>query len=407
MEPANRPITLAIHWPRFGPYHLARLQASCAALQKTGIQVVGLEIASQDRLYLWREEVSSDLMRHVVFPGRTYEEISRAEMWSGILATLNKVQPHVTAVNGYSSPDSWAILAWSRVCRRSTILMTESKVDDAPRVCWKEWLKRGLVRQFDAALCGGRPHRSYLERLGMKPGQIFEGYDAIDNDYFWEGAERARQNPTEYRSLPGMESPAPFFLASARFVKRKNLDGLLRAYARYRCQVTKADSTCQPWRLVILGDGIERDALTQLVHSEGLAGVSFPGFRQIDKLPAYYGLAGVFIHPAHQEQWGLVVNEAMAAGLPVLVSNHCGCAPDLVSQGENGFTFDPEDVASLADLMVRVSSGQVDLLAMGQASRARIQRWSSNRFAQGLYGALQVALYGQANYRQTSRNSQN
>jgi glycosyltransferase involved in cell wall biosynthesis len=143
---------------------------------------------------------------------------------------------------------------------------------------------------------------------------------------------------------------------------------------------------------VILGDGDEREALTHLMSFENIRNVSFPGFRQIDELPIYYGLASVFIHPAYQEQWGLVVNEAMAAGLPVLVSNRCGCAPDLVSDGNNGFTFSPEDVTALADLMMKVSSGQVNLQAMSLAARNRIGERGPKRFAQGLYGALQVAL---------------
>ena len=88
-----------------------------------------------------------------------------------------------------------------------------------------------------------------------------------------------------------------------------------------------------------------------------LAGdVILAGFKQYDELPAYYGLASAFVHASTTEQWGLVVNEAMASGLPVLVSDRCGCAPDLVEDGVNGFTFDPYDVEALAGLMQRVAA---------------------------------------------------
>ena len=80
-----------------------------------------------------------------------------------------------------------------------------------------------------------------------------------------------------------------------------------------------------------------------------------PGFKQYDELPIYYGLAGAFIHASTTEQWGLVVNEAMAAGLPVIVSERCGCAPDLVENGRNGFTFDPYDVDALTHLMLKMA----------------------------------------------------
>jgi 2-polyprenyl-3-methyl-5-hydroxy-6-metoxy-1,4-benzoquinol methylase len=87
-----------------------------------------------------------------------------------------------------------------------------------------------------------------------------------------------------------------------------------------------------------------------------------------------------------------VVNEAMASGLPVLVSNRCGCAPDLVHQGVNGFWFDPYDVGELAALMARVSSGGLDLAAMGQRSQTIVAHFGPQAFAAGLRSALEVAL---------------
>lgn len=385
-------LTVAIHWPRFGPYHLARLRAARTSFMDAGVEVIGLEIASRDEVYLWREEAAGDLQKAVIFPGRTYEDISPIQMLGGLEVKLRLFQPDVVAINGYSTSDSLGILLWCRRHRCPAILMSDSKADDTPRTVWKEWFKGKVVALYSAALCAGQLQRVYLEGLGMAPKRIFEGYDVVDNGYFWEGAERARANRAEHYSLLGLHTPEPFFLASARFVKRKNLDGLLRAYARYCRQLADTCPGQAPWRLVILGDGIEREALEHLVRAEGIQGVSFPGFCQVDVLPFYYGLATAFIHPARQEQWGLVVNEAMAAGLPVLVSNRCGCARDLISEGVNGFTFPPDDCATLTDLMLRTSSGTVDLRAMGVASRARIREWGLERFAQGLQGAVQVAL---------------
>ena len=88
----------------------------------------------------------------------------------------------------------------------------------------------------------------------------------------------------------------------------------------------------------------------------------------------------------------MVVNEAMAAGLPVLVSNRCGCAPDLVIEGKTGFTFEPENIEELASLLVSMSNGQVNRQVMGQAAQAHIAEWGPERFAEGLYGAIRVAL---------------
>lgn len=99
-----------------------------------------------------------------------------------------------------------------------------------------------------------------------------------------------------------------------------------------------------------------------------------------------------FVHASTSEQWGLVVNEAMAAGLPVLVSNRCGCAADLVREGVNGFTFDPYDVEEMTRLMFRVAHGDVDRAALGQASREIIAEWGPERFAVGLEQAVEAAL---------------
>ncbi|MEJ2070311.1 MAG: glycosyltransferase family 4 protein [Syntrophobacterales bacterium] len=103
-------------------------------------------------------------------------------------------------------------------------------------------------------------------------------------------------------------------------------------------------------------------------------------------------MASVFILPSsHLEQWGLVVNEAMASGLPVLVSSACGCVPELVQEGVNGFSFDPSDREGLARLMLKMSSQEAELKTMGEASRRLIADWSPEVFAQNLFQAVKVA----------------
>jgi glycosyltransferase involved in cell wall biosynthesis len=386
------PIVLAVHFPRFGPYHLARINGAFEELKAVGVKIVGMETSSLDDTYAWQqEEGATAFERRVALPGSVYERSSRLEMWRGVRSVLESVNPDAMAIHGYSTADAWSALAWCNFHSRKAILLCDSKYDDMPRHFCKERLKQRLVRRFDAALCAGTASRTYLERLGMEPEQIFEGFDAVDNDFFWRGAEQARRDPALYRSMPGLDSPDPFFLVSGRFIREKNLDGLLRSYTHYRRVLAETDGGRVPWRLVILGDGPERKALEHLVWSEGIQGVSFPGFLQIDQLPIYYGLASCFVHPSRQDTWGLVVNEAMAAGLPVLVSKSSGCAQDLVCEGENGFTFVWDDATTLAGLMTKVSTGQLNLQAMGVSSLNRIKDWGLTRFAQGLYGALQAA----------------
>jgi len=120
--------------------------------------------------------------------------------------------------------------------------------------------------------------------------------------------------------------------------------------------------------------------------------VHLVGPKGYTELPAYYANAGAFIHASTTEQWGLVVNEAMASGLPVLVSNRCGCAMDLVKEDLNGWTFDPNDLTQLAQFMVKMSTDEERRLEMGRASPGIISEWDTNRFFSGLSAAVDVTL---------------
>src|SRR6185369_3826531 len=108
---------------------------------------------------------------------------------------------------------------------------------------------------------------------------------------------------------------------------------LVQGYAKYRAKVGKS-----AWKLVLLGDG-PTNLIRLIADLELQDSVLLPGFKQYEELPTYYGLANAFVHASTSEPWGLVINEAVASGLPVIVSNRCGCAPELVNG--NGFTFDP------------------------------------------------------------------
>jgi glycosyltransferase involved in cell wall biosynthesis len=117
-----------------------------------------------------------------------------------------------------------------------------------------------------------------------------------------------------------------------------------------------------------------------------------PGFKQYSELAPYYGFASAFIHPSTSEPWGLVVNEAMASRLPVLVSERCGCARDLVRTGQNGFTFDPSRPGELSQLMLRISTSPTESERLGRAGAVLISRWGPERFARGLRNAAHKAV---------------
>jgi glycosyltransferase involved in cell wall biosynthesis len=264
--------------------------------------------------------------------------------------------------------------------------MSESTAQDEPRFWWREAIKRRIVNGYSTALVGGQRHIEYLAGLGMPRDRIFIGYDVVDNDYFRQKAEEVRGQRSEVRQKYGL--PENYFLASARFIKKKNLPTLLRAYAGYR-RLVERSANSSLWDLVLLGDGPLKSDLCRLIADLRLYdSVLMPGFKQYDELPGYYALANAFVHASTTEQWGLVVNEAMASGLPVIVSNRCGCVPELVREGVNGFTFDPDDAGQLSELMLSLSK-ESQLPAMGNASRNIISDWGIERFGQGLSDAAE------------------
>jgi glycosyltransferase involved in cell wall biosynthesis len=148
------------------------------------------------------------------------------------------------------------------------------------------------------------------------------------------------------------------------------------------------------WSLVLLGDGPLRRVLEQKIEESGLGGlVRMPGFKQYDDLPAFYGLADGFALVSHSETWGLVVNEALAAGLPAVVSDACGCVPELMSGGEAGFVCSPQDSGSIATALRRLFSLTPDeRQRMGQAGRRRVAEYGLEFFADGLWRSAELAL---------------
>jgi 1,2-diacylglycerol 3-alpha-glucosyltransferase len=372
---------VAILFHRFGPYHISRLNAATRYMA-----VIGIEFSGADRTYAWND-VGCDanlFPRWVVSPDIEAERVPT--MIRKVSAALDRAAPDAVAIAGWSHPGALAALLWCARRRVPAIVMSDSAEIDESRRSWREAIKRRIVALFSAGLVAGGPHRRYLAALGMENGLIRDGLDAVDNDHFAAGAIAARADAKALRA--GLGLPRPYFLASCRFVAKKNLFALLAAYRRYRAMVGSS-----AWDLVLVGDGPLVAELRAAISGHGLETcVLLPGFRQYEELPRYYGLAGAFILPSTSEQWGLVVNEAMAAGLPVLVSTRCGCAEDLVRAGVNGYPFNPFNVTELSEVMQSVASANVDREAMGKAGQATIAEWSTDRFGRELRVAVDRAL---------------
>jgi glycosyltransferase involved in cell wall biosynthesis len=366
-----------------GNYHIARLEAARQACEKRGWKLTAVQVTDDFLDHPWGETSEQILFPvETLLPRTSKQYDARRDTFSAaadvaLEQRLEKLKPDVVFLPGWYFSVALTGLRWCRRSRAVPIVMSESQENDAHRVWWRELYKRWRIGSYKAALVGGKPHKQYLVKLGMSPDAIFYGYDVVGNDFF---------HPSKISSKPNPLSK-PYILAISRFIPKKNLLLVISAYAAYR------QLNSQPWDLVLCGDGeLHPQIKQQIMDLEIEQFVHLPGFLHQHQLLPYFAHASCFVHASIQEQWGLVVNEAMAAGLPVLVSNRCGCAEDLVIEGVNGFSFDPNDVEALTHLMVKLSSGELDLEAMGQASLRHIQAFSPDYFAQGLVQAVEYAL---------------
>lgn len=357
-------------------YHIARWSAFS---KDAAFRTTLVELANRDAGFGALQAKQYDGIEHrTLFPGQSWRAVSGAQRRRAIHRELDALNPDVVCLNGWSIGGAVAGLEWCRRRGRHAIVFSDSNAFDYKRNVIGETLKRRLLGLVDGGVAAGTTAREYLIALGFPGERVSVGYDVVDNAHFAQGV----------RDSALASAPSRFFLATARFEPKKNHLRLLEAFAKYRQRA--GDSA---WSLVILGDGVLRAQMEARIAALGLErAVSLPGFANYRALPDWYARAGCFVHPSTNEQWGLVVNEAMAAGLPVLVSARCGCAADLVHPGENGDTFDPYDPSALAERMLRLAHGNTDLSAMGRASRRIIADWGPQRFAAGTREAVSAAL---------------
>ena len=396
----ERTPAVAVVFHHIGPYHHARLNAAADKLSVTGIEWSA-------RAYdAWGAAATPARYRKVsLFPEATEHHPPKAELQRALWSALEQTNPDVVAVNGWNNFGS--LIAASCCVRRGIpmIVMSESSRQDEPRTSWKEAIKRRIVGLYSAALVGGQRHVEYLVELGMPVDRVFTGYDVVDNNYFCERARQIRNShlrqgygghaASETRKMYGL--PENYFLASARFIEKKNLPRLIAAYAEYRrrSEVRNQESDVSEekalWDLVLLGDGPLKTDLCRLISDLRLQEhVHLPGFKPYDELPVYYASANAFVHASTAEQWGLVVNEAIASGLPVIVSDRCGCAPELVNG--NGFTFDPTNENELAARLLEMASlSDQERNHLADNSYRIAANFAPERYGEGLQRAANVA----------------
>ena len=375
MAAAGKQGTIAVIWIDWYAYHVARFRALTEHRDLRG-RLAGIELVGGAGVHqglVFREKPKQALPVTTLVPDKSWSEAGQFPLARQVWRTLSSLQPDVVLVPGYYTLPGLGAALWCRFHGKRSVLMTESTQFDHHRTGWKETLKSLLLRAlFDRAVAGGKAHLRYLEALKFPLHRVGRNYDVVDNAFFRR--ETATLRAQFKHSDFGL--PSEYFLYVGRLAQEKNIEGLLREFAAYRNGGGR-------WSLVLAGDGPRRQALIELTRTLKVEDfVLFTGQKTSSELPPYYSFAKCFVLASIREPWGLVVNEAMAAGLPVLVSDRCGCAEDLVQPEVNGWIFRPSAPGELAARMNNMEqASSAELSAMQQASLRIIDGYSLERWA--------------------------
>jgi len=357
-----------IYWP-------ARLNALTAYLNNKSIELEIVEIAGAGSPYDFSENLDSHPANwQCLFPNKRMEEISPSAANIALRRKLNDLKPDIVFAGAIAFPSGAAAVRYAIERKKKVIIFDNARLEDVPRSWLVDFIKKRIYSCTDAVLCPSKAWIPTFTYFGFKEVQIFYGLNVVDNSY-WKS-----QNASANK-----QSTSGYIVSIGRQIPKKNFLFLLNAYQSY------ISNAVNPKELILVGDGTEHELLVDFVKENGLNTVRFLPFKSQDELKFLYQKADYFILPSrHGETWGLVVNEAMVSGLPVIVSNQVGCASTLVKDGVNGYTFSPDNVNELTNLLFKMDGlNATEWMTMGEKSKEIINDWGLDRFCQGAYDAIQ------------------
>jgi glycosyltransferase involved in cell wall biosynthesis len=309
---------------------------------------------------------------------RGYFKLSTLKTCMKFFGQLLKHRPKMVLVGGYDRPESM-IAAFSAILFRWKVgALHDSRFNDAEsfgKNILLERLKSLVLRRYHFFMCSGQECVDYSRFLaGKKKPAYLAGWNVVDNAAIGKAADDSSGDDAIYDHF-GIEEGSPFFLMAIRFIAKKNADRVISAYASYR---RRAGSDAAP--LVICGQGELEDDYRRRADELGIGDdVKIVPWLDYAQVPRASRLSTAVLLASSHDQWGLIVNEALAAGAPVLVSNRCG-AHELVKNGVNGFTFAPGDVEHLSTLMGNLAGDPDLLIRLSQNTAPSMEDFSIDQF---------------------------
>jgi glycosyltransferase involved in cell wall biosynthesis len=297
-------------------------------------------------------------------------------------------------VYGYAYFSLWVALLAAK-SEGIPVLMSTDSVDIRSAGSgwwWKRWVKRRVVRLIylrlaDLVLIPSTATRRFLLSIGVPEGRMVLTHYVVDNNFFQQAA--AKEDREAVRESWWVSKDAVVILYCAKLIHRKRPGDLLRSFAAL---ISGRSDELPPAYLVFAGDGTLGKSLRAEAAALGVSEqVRFLGFVNQSRLPAVYAASDIMVLPSGHEPWGLVVNEAMNCGIPVVVSDRVGAALDLVVPGQTGEVYPVGDVPALTSILSRLLRNPAELKRQGEAARKRMEFWSPQQHVQGMLRAVEIA----------------
>lgn len=310
----------------------------------------------------------------------------------GIWKEISREKPDIVILMGWNNPTWWIAAMACLVHKIPFCYMSDTNIQgESNRAKPTKLLKRLFlgVLQFPLAsafLCSGSSNRRFYEIFGVPSRKLIPfayswGYRKlldVTDDYL--------QHKKELRQELKIGCSDRVILFCGRFVKEKNLHNLILAYG----------NACTEYsQLIMVGDGELGDELRALVEDQNISSIQFRGFQNRSEISKYYAVADYLVLASTRETWGLVINEAMCFGLPILTSNQVGSADDLVRNHINGFVFPDDNVNALSEILSQaLHLPEEERVRMGLNSKDMISDWSDRDMAEPLLEFMDGFLKG-------------
>ena len=284
---------------------------------------------------------------------------------------------------GWFAEVVWLVWLLRVVIHAPTLVLAETNKLSF-HACSKPWFRvallRALLSNTSAVLCIGNRNRSFMGEMGVPEENLFSAPYSVDNDGLSTQKEQLSPRRSELRRCYGLDPDLPAFLFCGKLIRKKRPLELLEAYL--------ASGLKGRAQLIYVGDGILRDRIKQRASEAAAHHVHLLGFFNQSEMPRAYAIGDVLCLPSDaRETWGLVVNEALACSLPVVVSEACGCAPDLVGP-DNGWSTSCDDDDALRRTLADTFQRRAEWPAMGSAGRRKVVGHTFGTLAQGVKKAL-------------------